>query len=181
MADPELPPLRLPERLTDGVVLLDAHRLEDAEVHLRGEDEEMRRRFDAARPATLAETRRAMRRWIDGRTAGRPMLAYALRTPSGLLMGGCELRMCSAGAANISYWLFPQFRGRGHALRAVALLCEAARNGTGLRRLEARIAPDNAPSRRVVEKAGFAEAGLVDETSDTGVTSRQILYIKTVE
>jgi RimJ/RimL family protein N-acetyltransferase len=181
VADPELSPLRLPVRLTDGVILLDAHRLEDAEAHWRGEDAEMRRRFGAARPATLAETRRAMRRWIEARAAGGPMFAYALRDMSGLLMGGCELRMVSAEAASISYWLFPPFRGRGHAVRAIALLCAAARDVAGIRRLEARTAPDNASSRRVVENAGFAEAGLVEETSPTGVAARMILYMRSVE
>src|SRR5690242_12419236 len=57
-----LPLLRLPETLTDGTILLDAHRPEDAETHWREEDEEMRRRFDAIRPGTLDETRAAIAR-----------------------------------------------------------------------------------------------------------------------
>jgi RimJ/RimL family protein N-acetyltransferase len=178
--DPGLPLLRLPESLTDGVILLDAHAVEDAEAHLRGEDEEMRRRFDAARPATLAETRRAMRRWIEGRATGRPMFAYALRGPSGLLMGGCELRIRSAESADVSYWVFPPFRGRGHAVRAVDLLCEATRSMVWLHRLEARVAPDNPGSRRVAEKAGFIDAGIVDETNPMGARSSMILYVRTL-
>lgn len=140
----------------------------------------MRRRFGAMRPATLDATRRAMVHWIEGRAAGRPMFAYAVRSLTELLMGGCELRMRSAGVASISYWLFPVFRGQGHAVRAVELLCEAARAVEGLNRLEARIAPDNERSRRVAEKAGFFAAGTIEETDWTGATSTMILYVGTV-
>ena len=175
-----LPLLRLPEMLTDGIILLDAHRLEDAEAHWRGEDEEMRRRFDTMRPATLDETRAAIGRWIDGRATGAPMFAYALRTLSGRLAGGCELRMRSTDSANISYWLFPAFRGRGYAGRAVALLCDAAARVAGLRRLEARIAPDNVRSRRVAEKAGFIGAGWVEEKAWTDVSSAMMLYTRPI-
>ncbi len=180
MTDPTLPPIRLPERLEDGVVLLDAHRVEDAEAHLQGEDEEMRRRFDASRPATLAETRDAMRRWIEARAAGGPKFAYAVRQPSGLLMGGCELRRLCENSANVSYWVFPAFRAKGHALRALRLLCEAASGVEGLGRLEAHIEADNTASRRVAEKAGFIETGTVQDTARTGAASTRALYVRTL-
>lgn len=55
-------PLRLPQTLSDGEALLDGHTPADAEAHWTGEDDEMRRRFDAPRPATLEETRAAIQR-----------------------------------------------------------------------------------------------------------------------
>jgi RimJ/RimL family protein N-acetyltransferase len=171
---------QMPDSLSDGVVLLDAHRIEDAEAHLHGEDAEMRRRFDAPQPATLEETRRAIERWIAGRADGGPMFAYALRGTSGQLIGGCELRMRCASSANVSYWVFPRFRGRGHALRAVILLCAAAERLPGLTRLEVRIAPDNESSRRVAVKAGFIEAGTVEEKAWTGSVSTLLLYVKEI-
>jgi RimJ/RimL family protein N-acetyltransferase len=170
----------LPETLTDGVVLLDGYRLEDAEAHLLGEDEEMMRRFDSVRPATLEETRCAVERWIAGRAEGGPMFAYALREASGELIGGCELRMRSANSANISYWMFPSFRGRGHALRAVNLLSAAAERIPGLHRLEVRIALDNESSRRVAVKAGFIEAGKIKEKACTGSVSTMLLFVKEI-
>jgi RimJ/RimL family protein N-acetyltransferase len=176
----DLPVLRLPDTLADGVVLLDAHRTGDAEAHLDGEDAEMRRRFDAERPATLEETRRAMARWIEGRAAGTPMFAYAVRLPSGELIGGCEIRMRSPTSANVSYWIYPPFRGRGYALRAVTLLCRAAKGVEGLERLEARIAPDNTRSHRVAEKAGFKKAGTVEERAWTGAVATMNLYVRPV-
>src|ERR1700722_2252072 len=118
--------MRLPAPLTDGEIVLDGHTLADAEAHLAGEDEEMRRRFEAPGPATLEGTRAAMARWIAARAAGGPMFAYAVRGPEGVLMGGCEVRLLAADRANVSYWMFPAFRGRGYAARALALLVEAA-------------------------------------------------------
>ena len=177
--DGALPLLRLPAALSDRVILLDAHTIADAEAHLEGEDEEMRLRFDSPRPATLAETRAAMTRWIDGRAAGEPMFAYALRDASSRrLVGGCELRMLTQRSANVSYWVFPNFRRQGYAARALALLCEAATHIETLERIEAHIAHDNLASRRVAEHAGFVEVGSVQETSWAGATTTMALYAR---
>ncbi|MGH6986139.1 MAG: GNAT family N-acetyltransferase [Caulobacteraceae bacterium] len=174
---PSLPLLRLADRLTDGVVLLDAHTLEDAQAHLAGADEEIRLRFDEGRTASLEETRGALARWIAARATGGPMFAYALRSPEGTLMGGCEIRLVEEGLANISYWVFPDFRRRGLGVRAVRLLIEAARGVQGLRRIEAHVAPDNLASRRLAQALGLREAGAVEETSWSGSVSTMIRYV----
>jgi RimJ/RimL family protein N-acetyltransferase len=176
----ELYPIRLPERLTDGVIVLDAHTVADAEAHLHGEDEEMRRRFDATEVATLEHARQVMQRWIDARAAGGPNFVYALRGPSRELLGGCELRLLAADRANVSYWISWEHRGRGHAIRALKLLCDAAAGLENLGRLEAHIAPDNLASRKVAEGAGFVETGTVEETAWTGAVSTMALYVRPV-
>jgi streptomycin 6-kinase len=173
--------LRLPASMTDGVVLLDAHTISDAEAHLRGEDAEMLLRFDSPARATLEQTRAAIGRWIDARAAGGPMFAYALRRPSGLLVGGCEVRRSSPKSANVSYWVFPEFRNQGYATRALTLLCESARRLRYVRQLEAHVDPDNIASRRVAEKAGFVEAGFVEDTSWAGTRSTRVLYVWRVD
>ena len=162
---PEDKLIRLPASLSDGVIVLDAHALADAEAHWRGEDDEMRRRFDSPRPPTLEEVRAAIGRWVEARATGGPNFVYALRSPEGVLMGGCEVRRLGPGRANVSYWVFPHFRGRGHAARALRLVCAAAAALADIRRLEAHIDPDNLASRRVAEAAGFGEAGVVEDDS----------------
>src|ERR1700724_768036 len=92
-------PIRLPESLTDREIILDSHTMADAEAHLQGEDDEMLLRFGSSRRASLEQTRAAIRHWIDARDAGGPMFAYALRQPSRLLMGGCEIRRLSSDRA----------------------------------------------------------------------------------
>jgi RimJ/RimL family protein N-acetyltransferase len=177
-------PLRLPERLTDGVVVLDGHTLGDAQAHWAGEDEEMWRRFDAPRHATLDEVRGAMQRWMDARAAGTPNFCYAVRGAQmgGVLVGGCEMRWLedAPGALNLSYWCYPPFRGHGFVGRAVALVLGAV-PVTGARQIEARVDADNAASRRVAERAGFVENGTAKEESwSTGETLTRVRYVRMV-
>jgi RimJ/RimL family protein N-acetyltransferase len=173
-------PIRLPESLSDGVILLDGHTLDDARAHRDGEDEEMRRRFGAPRRSTLDDAQAAMRRWIDGRAAGEPMFAYALRLPSRQLMGGCEVRWLAQGSLNVSYWLYPRFRGKGHASRALALLCQAVVAMPGVRQIEAHVEADNDASRRVAERAGFTPDGNVVEDGQSGEKIARIRYVRTL-
>jgi RimJ/RimL family protein N-acetyltransferase len=128
----------------------------------------MLRRFESPGKPTLEHTRGVMRRWMAERAAGAPAFVYALRDGAGTLMGGCELRPLTATNANVSYWLYPPFRGRGFAARALRLLGEAARGVEGLRVLEAHIDPDNAASVRVATACGYEPAGEVEEESWTG-------------
>ncbi|HZZ34229.1 MAG TPA: GNAT family protein, partial [Caulobacteraceae bacterium] len=152
----------------------------DAEAHLAGEDDEMLRRFDATERSTLEATRAAIQRWIEARSAGGPMFAYALRSLSGELMGGCELRVLAEDRANVSYWVFPAFRGHGYATLALALLSDAAAGIAGLRQLEAHIDADNFASHRAAERAGFHRAGTVEDEAWTGATSTRLLYLRTL-
>ena len=159
-------PTPLPLTLTDGVILLDSHTVEDAEAHHAGEDMEMVRRFDGTEKASLEQIRGAMRRWIAMRAAGGPQFAYAMRDlASGVLMGGCEMQRRRLDTAHMSYWTYPAFRGRGYASRALALLCAEAAKIDGIETIEADIAADNFASRGVALRNGFVQAGTVtDET-----------------
>jgi ribosomal-protein-alanine N-acetyltransferase len=63
------------------------------------------------------------------------------------------------GTAEIGYWVIEPARRRGLASRAVTLV---ARWGVGegrLARIEALVAPENVPSHRVLERAGFHREG----------------------
>lgn len=61
--------------------------------------------------------------------------------------------------AEIGYWLIERARGRGVGSRAIALLSRWAVTDAGLARVEALVEPDNVPSQRVLEKAGFRREG----------------------
>lgn len=66
----------------------------------------------------------------------------------------------SARSAQIGYWIDRLMAGRGVIPTAVALAVDHCFFTVGLHRLEANIRPENAASRRVVEKLGFREEGL---------------------
>lgn len=66
----------------------------------------------------------------------------------------------SARSAQIGYWVDRQVAGRGVIPTAVALAVDHCFFTVGLHRIEANIRPENAASRRVVEKLGFREEGI---------------------
>lgn len=66
------------------------------------------------------------------------------------------------GDAEIGYSLVPEARGRGYATEAVAALLELGW-ASGLNAILARVAPDNAPSHRVLSRCGFECEGQTDD------------------
>jgi RimJ/RimL family protein N-acetyltransferase len=169
----------LPDHLTDGVIVLDGHTLADAEAHWQGEDEEMRLRFESPRRPTLDEVRKTVRTWTAAREAGGiPNFCSAIRA-NGVLTGGCELRWLKGGAASVavSYWCYPEFRGRGFSTRALRLVLRELVL-IGAPQIEAHIDADNTASRHVVERVGFAEHGVVCDQSLTGEIKTRVRYVK---
>ncbi|MEU8272084.1 GNAT family N-acetyltransferase [Sphaerisporangium sp. NPDC049002] len=65
------------------------------------------------------------------------------------------------GQAMVGYSLLRRFRGRGFMTRAVDLLAEWAFANLPLHRLVAGTDPDNTPSHRVLERAGFTREALI--------------------
>jgi RimJ/RimL family protein N-acetyltransferase len=61
----------------------------------------------------------------------------------------------------VGYWLAREARGRGHATRAVALICAWAFSALGLERVDLHAAVGNVPSQRVAERAGFTREGVL--------------------
>jgi RimJ/RimL family protein N-acetyltransferase len=145
--------------LTDGVVFLDQHTLADVDAHWAGEDEEMARRFEwYPKRSTLDQVRAAIVGWRESWRTGGFRRTFAVRdAATRVLVGGCEVRLGENGVAQMSYWVFPPHRRRGVAVRATNLACEHAFAAWGVRRMELEIAPDNAASRGVARRAGFAE------------------------
>lgn len=96
----------------------------------------------------------------------RNALNWVIADPaSDAMLGTCSLydlqpRHLRAG---IGYALHPQHWGHGHATHAVGLACAWAFGWLGLHRIEADIHPDNAASRRVLERVGFRHEGLLRE------------------
>lgn len=166
-------------RLTDGVIVLDQHTVADADAHLAGEDEEQARRF-GWHPArsTPESARRAIEEWQALWESSGPSRTFAIRDPqTGALAGGCQLRLRENHVAEMSYWVFPTFRGMGFAGRAVSLACQWAFTALGVERMELYIEPDNAGSRRAAVRAGFTEEGVLRAREQIGDQRRDmVLY-----
>jgi RimJ/RimL family protein N-acetyltransferase len=97
-----------------------------------------------------------------------PLLAV---DAAGTLLGSFSLMDLrhAPGYGEIGYWLAPGARGRGVATRAVRLLTGWGHAALGLDRIEIHVHRDNAPSRRVPERAGYARLPGLHPAPRTGV------------
>jgi len=137
-------------------------------------------------------TRPDTNRWLTGEWRGRQVepttIAIAVRSkrnrlflvrtdgnPSGLVaLADIDL---PDGTAMVWYALGDlQLAGRGVTSRAVRLVAEVAFNSLGLSSLHAWIMEDNVPSRRVLQKSGFRDAGRLREASRSGERLVDRLY-----
>ena len=84
------------------------------------------------------------------------------READAALLGGLtisNIRRGVAQSASVGYWMgLPHVR-RGHMTEALRAVVPFAFGTLGLHRLEAACLPHNAPSARVLEKAGFRREG----------------------
>lgn len=66
----------------------------------------------------------------------------------------------SCRSAEVGYWIDARFAGRGIMPTALAMGVDHCFQAIGLHRIEAGIRPENAASRRAVEKVGFHDEGI---------------------
>jgi ribosomal-protein-alanine N-acetyltransferase len=87
---------------------------------------------------------------------------HVFRRDGGELVGGIgltQLRRGVAQTATLGYWVGQKFERRGYTTEAVRLVVQFAFANLRLHRIEAACLPENAASRRVLEKAGFLREG----------------------
>jgi RimJ/RimL family protein N-acetyltransferase len=113
----------------------------------------------------LPSVRGALERIVTAEGSGyslQPFFAYVIvRRSDGLAVGdaGFHGPPDEDGQVEIGYALVPVARGVGLAREATRLLVEWARAQPGVRSVIARVEPSNGPSRRLLERLGFARDG----------------------
>ena len=149
--------------LADGVIRLRPLTQADAAAHLAGEDEEMAKWLNGGR-STAAAVEAAIDRFEEQWRTGGPRRAFGVfDCGADQLIGFVEANLELLGdpaEINVSYGIFPAWRGRGLAARAIDLISEYLRSATKAKRIILLIAPANGRSIRVAEKAGFARVGI---------------------
>ncbi|MFF2407434.1 GNAT family N-acetyltransferase [Streptomyces sp. NPDC058092] len=99
---------------------------------------------------------------LADRDAGRAM-AWVLADEQDRVVGGLNLNGMVLGpfrSATLGYWVDVEHAGRGLATAAVQRVCEVARDGLRLHRVEAGTVLDNVASQRVLTKCGFEQYGV---------------------
>jgi RimJ/RimL family protein N-acetyltransferase/8-oxo-dGTP pyrophosphatase MutT (NUDIX family) len=167
--------------LTDGTVTLRPWRDEDVEEAVAGHDEEMALWFgwDAAE-VTPERHLAAITRWRERYAAGEQ--ASFVVEHDGRLVGSVELTRQGTSGASLSWTSYAGHRRRGFATRAVRVLVDWAladekQGGLGLKRVEARVDPDNGRSLRVATRAGLQREGVQRVVAGTGDRPEATAYV----
>jgi ribosomal-protein-alanine N-acetyltransferase len=161
--------------LTEGSVGLRPLRLRDgaAWVEIRLRNEDWLAPWEATPPGTSA----IPLSWSERQTLGvfTQMLRTLRRqarqgsslpfavTFEGRLAGQLTVGNVVRGAFNnayVGYWVDQSVAGRGVMPIALAMVVDHCFGSVGLHRIEANVRPENAASKRVVEKLGFRQEGL---------------------
>jgi len=148
-----------PPVLSDGVVTLRCLVVADAPAMLAGEDDDQVRWLNEGHRSEPAR----QLRWIadnatEWSTEGPRRHLGVVDASSGELAGTVEAHLAipglGASTANISYAVFPPWRGRGYAVRAVRLVRRWLASATDVERAVLRVDRGNVPSLRVARDAG---------------------------
>jgi ribosomal-protein-alanine N-acetyltransferase len=109
-----------------------------------------------------AAFRRRLLAYARDREIGLAYPFFVFRSSDDALTGGITLSNVRRGVAqmgSVGYWCGRPFTRQGLTLASVRAMSEFAFRTLGLHRLEAACIPENAPSRSLLKKAGFAEEG----------------------
>jgi RimJ/RimL family protein N-acetyltransferase len=125
-------------------------------------------------PADASE--RGARHWIVGdetrRDSGRALdlVISSLDDPQ-VVQGEVGLVLVEPARlwAEVGYWLRPEARGTGLAANAVQAFSDWVLSDLPVRRLFARIHPENVRAGRVAERAGYDSAGVLDDGTQVWV------------
>ena len=115
-----------------------------------------------ANDLTRAAFRRRVTSYVRDVNMGAAYPFFVFRRSDDALTGGITLsnvRRGVAQTATVGYWCGAPFARSGYTLAAVQALAGYAFSQLGLHRLDAATVPENIPSQRLLEKAGFVREG----------------------
>ncbi len=155
-------PINLPN-ISDDRVQIRPFTRDDITAHVAGDDPEQVKWLSGG-PSTIAGTTAWVDRNHESWQNGGPVFNFAVvDLSSGLLTGMVEANVdwrrldgLHEGDANISYALYPGFRGRGLMAHAITLL-EGFLRERGIKHAVIRIEPENTASLAVPIKHGYVE------------------------
>jgi RimJ/RimL family protein N-acetyltransferase len=81
------------------------------------------------------------------------------------------------GVAEVGYWVAAQARGRGICTRALRLVARWLVADHGIERLQLRTDEQNPASRRVAEKAGFTQEGVLRSSRFNPRLGRRVDFV----
>ncbi len=117
-----------------------------------------------------------LNRLQKGLEEGRWVVWAVCQAGDDTLMGtACLWNFDGDSGAEVGYDLMPCFQGRGYMAEALAAVLGYGFGTLALRRVEARTHPDNAPSRRLLERLGFGLVGM-ESPQEAGKYEPNVIY-----
>ncbi len=100
-------------------------------------------------------------------------------TGSGRAVGSVGVRWLEPdqGVVEVGYWVSPDARGRGLSTRAVRLVSRWLIVDHGVERVQLRADEENVASRRVAEKAGFTQEGVLRSSRYNPRLGRRVDFV----
>jgi RimJ/RimL family protein N-acetyltransferase len=164
--------------LTDGVVLL--RLLVDGDLAAMAEacrDPEMQRWTMVPHPYGEAEARQWLSESAEAWASGEAASFAIADAADEAYLGGIGLRSGPWPVGEVGYGVAPWARGRGVATRALRLVSGWAMDELGLPRISLLAEPENLPSQRVAENAGYRREGLLRSYRELkGVRRDYVMY-----
>lgn len=111
---------------------------------------------------TRAAFRRRLSIYGRDQDLGQGYAFFVFRKTDNALLGGLNLREIRRGVAQtgaLGYWIGARYARHGYTLDAVRQIGRFAFDRLALHRVEAACLPENDPSRRLLERAGFIQEG----------------------
>lgn len=129
------------------------------------------------REDAVAYIRHCEESWRSGGNSNFAVLVDGIAEPVGSIGVHWQDKI-DDGIAEIGYWMGAAARGRGATTAGVRLAARwAFAAEPKLERLQLRADPENAPSNRVAEKAGFVREGVLRSVHWNARASRRIDYV----
>ena len=119
--------------------------------------------------ATFAFLDGAMSLWSDGQGASFAMVD----AEPGRLLGAITRYGPDGHRSTLGCWVAAPARGRGVGTRAIRAICDWTFAATATERIESFLLVGNAPSERMLVKAGFTREGLL-RAWDVGADGRPV-------
>jgi RimJ/RimL family protein N-acetyltransferase len=128
-------------------------------------------------PYTEADAREYIERTREGWSNGTTS-AFAV-VVEGKVVGsiGVSWKRPDDGVAEVGYWVAAEARGRGVGTRALRLVSGWALGPHGMERLQLRADEQNPASRRVAEKAGFTQEGILRSSHYNPRLDRRVDFV----
>ena len=154
--------------ISDEVIRLRPLAVEDVETHLAGCDRVMVDSLSGGELPTQAQVRRWLTTNASAWASDGPVVDLGIEdNPTGSLCGSVGIQRgldyLEPGQVNLTYSLYPNWRGRGHATRAVRLAMEVARQSADVDQFVIRAAAWNDASVRVAQRLGFTFSHTSDD------------------